>query len=170
MRAHFGPVPNPRAAISIDEPRFHWIREHGTLHIPDIRAQNDFRVVGAASGSRTFLIVPLRQQRDLIGALVARCFGDGPRSEVIDLIGPAYSVRQMTDALGRAIGKNLRVLDVPAAAQRDTLIKANVSPQFAEALVEMFACFASGDVSPHGQRIENGATELSEVIARRVAA
>jgi GAF domain-containing protein len=72
LRAHFGPVPNPRAAISIDEPRFHWIREHGTLHIPDIRAQNDFRVVGVASGSRTFLVVPLRQQRDLIGALVAR--------------------------------------------------------------------------------------------------
>src|SRR5262249_12839449 len=27
LRAHFGPVPNPRAAISIDEPQFNWIRE-----------------------------------------------------------------------------------------------------------------------------------------------
>ena len=72
LRAHFGPVPNPRAAISIDEPRFHWIREQGTLHIPDIRAQNDFLDVGSASGSRTFLYVPLRQQRHLIGVLVAR--------------------------------------------------------------------------------------------------
>ena len=72
VRAHFGPVPNPRTGISIDEPQFHWIREHGTLHIPDVRAQNDFPAVGSASGSRTFLFVPLRQQGDLIGALVAR--------------------------------------------------------------------------------------------------
>jgi two-component system, NtrC family, sensor kinase len=72
LRAHFGPVPNPRVGISIDEPQFHWIREHGTLHIPDVRAQNDFPAVGSASGSRTFLFVPLLQQGYLIGALVAR--------------------------------------------------------------------------------------------------
>jgi signal transduction histidine kinase/putative methionine-R-sulfoxide reductase with GAF domain len=72
LRAHFGPVPNPRAGISIEEPQFHWIREHGTLHIPDVRAQNDFPAVGSGSGSRTFLLVPFRQQGDLIGALVAR--------------------------------------------------------------------------------------------------
>src|SRR5262249_26090266 len=72
LRAHFGPVPNPRAAISIDEPQFNWIREHGTLHIPDVRAQDNFPAVGSGSGSRSFLLVPLRQQRDLIGALVAR--------------------------------------------------------------------------------------------------
>src|SRR4029078_3722996 len=35
VRDTFGPAPNPRAAISIDEPQFNWIREHGTLHIPD---------------------------------------------------------------------------------------------------------------------------------------
>ena len=58
--------------ISIDEPQFHWIREHGTLHIPDVRAQNDFPTLGSGSGSRTFLFVPLRQQGELIGALVAR--------------------------------------------------------------------------------------------------
>ena len=71
LRAHFGPLANPRNEITIDQPRFRG-REHGTLHIPDVRAQNDFQVVGSASGSRTFLFVPLRQQGDLIGALVAR--------------------------------------------------------------------------------------------------
>ena len=34
----------PRHEISIDEPRFRWMREHGTLHISDVRAQNDFHV------------------------------------------------------------------------------------------------------------------------------
>ena len=41
-RAHFGPMPIARVEVSIDEPQYHWMREHGTLHIPDVRAQNDF--------------------------------------------------------------------------------------------------------------------------------
>jgi signal transduction histidine kinase len=73
-RAHFGPIPIPisRGEMSIDEPRFRWMREHGTLHIPDARAQNDFPMLGSVGGSRTFLLVPLRQQTEFIGALAAR--------------------------------------------------------------------------------------------------
>ena len=48
------------------------MREHGTLHIPDVRAQNDFPTLGSVSGLRTFLAVPLRQQGELIGVLGAR--------------------------------------------------------------------------------------------------
>jgi GAF domain-containing protein len=74
-RAHFGPIPipNARAEVSIDEPQVRWIREHGTLHIPDVRAQNDFPMLGSTGGGlRTFLSVPLRQQGELIGTLSAR--------------------------------------------------------------------------------------------------
>ena len=55
-RAHFGPIPIRRVEISIDEPQFHWIREHGTLHVPDARAQNDFPTMASGIGSRTHLI------------------------------------------------------------------------------------------------------------------
>ena len=44
VRAHFGSIPIGRVEISIDEPQFRWMREHGTLHIPDVRAQNDFPI------------------------------------------------------------------------------------------------------------------------------
>ena len=71
-RAHFGPIPIGRVEISIDEPQFRWMREHGTLHVPDVRAQNDFPMLGSAGGWRTFLAVPLRQQGELIGTLNAR--------------------------------------------------------------------------------------------------
>ena len=71
-RAHFGPIPIGRVEISIDEPQFRWMREHGTLHIPDVRAQNDFPTLGSIGGWRTFLVVPLRQQGELIGTLTAR--------------------------------------------------------------------------------------------------
>ena len=49
LRAHFGPIPIPVAASrsSIDEPRYRWMREHGALHIPDVRAQNEFPRIGS---------------------------------------------------------------------------------------------------------------------------
>ena len=46
-RAHFGSVINVRGEISGDDPRFRWMREHGSFHIPDVRAQNDFPTLGS---------------------------------------------------------------------------------------------------------------------------
>ena len=73
-RAHIGPIPIPpsRVEMSIDEPRFRWMREHGTLHIPDRRKQNIIPTLGSVSDFRTWLGVPLRQQGEFIGALFAR--------------------------------------------------------------------------------------------------
>jgi GAF domain-containing protein len=71
LRAHFGPIPPGRAEISVDEQQFSWVREHGTLHIPDVRAQSDIPLLSPGP-KRTFLAVPLRQQGELIGVLVAR--------------------------------------------------------------------------------------------------
>src|SRR5688500_3877095 len=59
-RAHFGPVPAGRYQVSIDEPQYHWMREHGALHIPDVRAQTDFPAMGSLGNFRTILGVPLR--------------------------------------------------------------------------------------------------------------
>ena len=64
-RAHFGSMPIGRVEISIDEPQYLWLREHGALHIPDIRAQIDFPMIGSAANYRTHLSAPLRQQGKL---------------------------------------------------------------------------------------------------------
>jgi len=73
-RAHFGSIPIAigRVEISIDEPRYRWMREHGALHIPDVRAQNEFSGIGSAGNFRTFLAAPLLQHGELIGILTAR--------------------------------------------------------------------------------------------------
>lgn len=71
-RAHFGSIPLSRAEISSDERQQDWMREHGALHIPDVRAQNDFPMLGSIGGWRTFLGAPLRQQGELVGLLTAR--------------------------------------------------------------------------------------------------
>src|SRR6185503_8041266 len=61
-----------RVEISIDEPQYRWMREHGALHIHDVRAQNDFPEIGSAGNLRTHLSVPFRQHGELIGLLNAR--------------------------------------------------------------------------------------------------
>ena len=71
-RAHFGSIPISYDALSINEPYYRWIREHGTLHVPDVRAQNDFPTLGLAVGWRTYLGAPLHQQGQLVGLLNAR--------------------------------------------------------------------------------------------------
>ena len=71
-RAHFGPVPVRTVEVSTDEPRFHWMREHGTLHVPDVRAQNEFPLVRSDVGWRTYLSFPFVSRESSIGHLVAR--------------------------------------------------------------------------------------------------
>ena len=46
VRAHFGSIPTGRLEISVDEPQYRWVHEHGALHIPDLNAQNEFPVGG----------------------------------------------------------------------------------------------------------------------------
>ena len=62
-RAHVGPVPIATSSVelNIDRPHFRWIRERGTLHIPDTRAaQDEVPGFGYGSGFRSFLGAPLR--------------------------------------------------------------------------------------------------------------
>src|SRR4030095_850839 len=70
-RAHFGLITHGPKEIDIDAAAIRWIREHGTLHIPDVRDQNEIELLSPGP-LRTFLSVCLRQQEGLIGALTAR--------------------------------------------------------------------------------------------------
>ena len=71
-RAHFGAMPLGRTEISIDEPQFRWMREHGTLHVPDVACAERIPDNGFRGKLADHLPVPLRQQEELIGDLAAR--------------------------------------------------------------------------------------------------
>ncbi|HET9941922.1 MAG TPA: GAF domain-containing protein, partial [Terriglobia bacterium] len=71
-RAHYGPIPIVRVEISIDEPWILSMREHGTLHVHDVCEHNDLMLFSTGGRWRTFLGVPLSQQGELIGGLMAR--------------------------------------------------------------------------------------------------
>jgi hypothetical protein len=71
--------------------------------------------------------------------------------------------------LGRALGKVLRVVDIPPPAHVPTLVQAGLSPQFAEAVAELYACFASGRVRPQGDRQLAGTTTLDVTVTEMLA-
>src|SRR5262249_39606213 len=48
------------------------MRDHGTLHVPDVRAQTDFPTFGSIAGFCTYLAVPLQHKEEFIGALTSR--------------------------------------------------------------------------------------------------
>ena len=137
VRAHFGPVPIPiaRVELSIYTPQFRWIREHGTLHVPDARAQNDFPTLGSTSVSRTMLIVPLRQQGEPIGTLSARRTEVRPFTPVqiklletfadqaviaIDNVRLFQELQERTSELARSVGE-LKALGEVGQAVSSTL-------------------------------------------------
>lgn len=112
--------------------------------------------------------MPMIATRD-IGALAAQELLAGPRvSEVIDLHGPAYSIRQVASKLGEALGKSLHVLDIPASEHVSAMVQAGLPASVAEVYAEMYAGFASGRIQPRGDRFVQGTTEIDSVIASLV--
>ena len=73
-RAHFGSIPVRTVSRSVSMSRIsRWMREHGTLHVPDVRAHRTiFQCWDVGPAFVPFLAVPLRQQGELIGTLNAR--------------------------------------------------------------------------------------------------
>ena len=108
--------------------------------------------------------VPMIATRD-IGLLAAKLLVDKPKkSENVDLQGPAYTMRQVAEKLGAALGKTLKVVDIPPAGWVDAMKKGGFSEPVANVFAEMYAGFNSGAIKPVGDRLVQGKTELDEVI------
>ena len=101
-----------------------------------------------------------------IGTTAAQALLAPPaKSEVVDLHGPAYSNRQVAEKLGRALGKTLKLVEVPPADQIGAFLQAGFSKSTAETFAEMYAGFATGKITPKGDRMVQGKTEIDEAIA-----
>ena len=112
--------------------------------------------------------VPMIATKD-IGALAAQSLlAPAAKSEIVDLHGPAYSNRQVAEKLGSALGKQLKVVDIPASEHVQALTQAGFSKQLAAVFAEMYAGFAGGGIGPRGDRLVQGKTPLDETIRATV--
>jgi uncharacterized protein YbjT (DUF2867 family) len=108
--------------------------------------------------------MPMIATRD-IGAQVARSLLEPPpKSEVVDLVGPAYSVQQIVDKLGAALGKKLQITTIPPEGWVPAMMQAGMPKHIAEVFAEMYAGFGSGKIRPVGDRVVPGHTAIDEVI------
>lgn len=104
------------------------------------------------------VVVPTVATAD-VAAVVAACLEQPPaHSEIVDVVGPAYSVRQIAAALGGAIGRALDVVTVGVEALGD-LPRAQ-----AEGLVALHAELSRGPALDGDHRVV-GKTPLAQTLA-----
>lgn len=109
--------------------------------------------------------MPTVATRD-VGQVAAALLVAPPRtSEVIDLIGPMYSPRDLASALGTRLGKALEVVNVPPPARVGALVQAGLPQSFAEEVAELYACFDAGRIRPQGERALTASTTIEETLA-----
>lgn len=106
-----------------------------------------------------------------VGELAADLLREPPaRSEVVDVVGPTYSVRQLAQHLGNALGMSLRIVEVPAAEQVEVLCSQGLSASYARSLAQLFACFREGRVSPRAAHAVQVSTPLPLLLSTLVFA
>lgn len=108
--------------------------------------------------------MPMIASKD-IGELAAECLlSPAGKDEIVDIHGPAYTNRQIAEQLGAALGKTLKIVDVPQAGWIDAMMQGGMTRQIAEVYAEMFTGFGSGNIRPKGDRMVQGNTPLDETI------
>ena len=108
---------------------------------------------------------PMVATRDVGRIAAAALADDPPATEIVDVLGPAYSARQLAAALSSALRRLLNVVEVPPPAHVKTLTGTGMPLEMAEAVAEMMASFAAGRITPCGHRQIVGTTPIDEVIA-----
>lgn len=114
--------------------------------------------------------VPMVATSD-IGQVVARTLQAPPAtSESVDLIGPAYSEREVAAMLGDALGRELHVATLPEDAWPAVLRDAGFPPHVAASLAELYRADGHGLLAPRGDRGIRVTTTLDATLARLLAA
>lgn len=111
--------------------------------------------------------LPMVATKDIGKLVAAELQKPQAKSDNLDLIGPMYSMRQAAEKLGKALGKQLNIVNIPQAGWIPALLQAGISQQFAEIVAEMYGFFATG-ITPKGDRTVQGTTQLDEVVAELV--
>ncbi|MBI2894833.1 MAG: NmrA family NAD(P)-binding protein [Deltaproteobacteria bacterium] len=107
--------------------------------------------------------MPMIATRD-IGTVAAQALLAGPKDEIVDVHGPAYSMRQVAEKLGAALGKTLPLVEIPRENWVGALTQAGLPRHAAEVFAEMYAAFGTGNIRPCGDRMVQGKTTLDETL------
>jgi len=108
---------------------------------------------------------PMGATRD-VGAVAARALlAPPPASEVVDVLGPEYTEREVAETLGAALDRELTVVPLPEAAWVETLAAAGLPLSAAHCVAELYRADERGLLAPRGDRSVRVTTPLAETVA-----
>lgn len=105
-----------------------------------------------------------------IGAVAAQALQSPPAtSEVVDIVGPAYSERAVAVVLGDALGRELHVTTLPEDTWAGALVDAGFRPHIAESLADLYRADERGLLTPRGDRSVPVPTSIEATIGQMLA-
>jgi len=131
--------------------------------------ENSLPAIGAAKGAGTFptfyrkdFAVPSVATKD-IGRIAAQALIEGPRgNEVIELSGPRdLAATDLAAALGRVLGKELTVQEIPESAVAGTMTSHGASPDVAELFRAMVHAVNDGTLRFEGGKARHVRGEVT---------
>jgi uncharacterized protein YbjT (DUF2867 family) len=108
--------------------------------------------------------LPTAATRDVGRFAAGQMMAPPAATEAVDVMGPRYSVREMAEALGHGLGREVRVMDIPPERHVAALAAAGIPRAIAEVYAEMFAGIATGIMTPRGDRAVEVTTTLEETL------
>ena len=135
-------------------------------------------LLGAALGAGIYPVfgdsadapTPMIATRD-IGRVAAEALLAPPASsEVIDLVGPEYTERDVADRLAATLGKPLQVVTVPREGWVGAMVDAGLPVPFAHELAALYAAGEDGILHARGDRHAACRTPIDETLRHVVAA
>lgn len=115
------------------------------------------------------LPMPMNATADIAAIAVQELLNGTERNETVDIVGPSYTEREVADALGKALGRELHVVIIPEPGRVAAFIEAGFPQGVAESLVEMYRAGEQGHLDPRGDRTAQAPTELKTTIDRVLA-
>ena len=108
--------------------------------------------------------VPLVATGDVGATVAANLLAPPASNEVADVLGPAYSERELAAVLGDALGRALTITPCPRPAWERALTDAGLSAEAADLVAELYD--AHGPLRPVGDRQVVGDTPVEKTLER----
>lgn len=108
--------------------------------------------------------IPMVATRD-VAAVIADALLARPRiGEVIDVLGPEYTEREVAERVAAALGRPVEVATVPRPGWAPALVEAGLSQDAAELIAELYDGEQRGLLAPRGDRSVRGETPIDDTV------
>lgn len=109
---------------------------------------------------------PMIATRDVGKAATEALLAHPSRGESIDLIGPAYTERDVADRLSAILQKPIKLVTIPRDGWANAMVGAGVPEAFARELAALYAAGEDGLLQPRGDRQQRHSTPIEETLHR----